>query len=239
MQAQPSSGKTVAFFLTISIFGLFTVVALAMIEPAVHTDYFWRKPLVGVLFSTICIAGVAAAFHPNKCAEKFETQEVAEASPEDRPTNYRITGHHPNCARYGAHTLTVSKHVFCAACSGLALGAFVAVLGMVLYVSGGDVSVEAGKLMLIVGSICVPLGLAQLKLSGGVRLMLNFVFVCGAFLVLIGTDVLIKDTLLDLYIVGLIVVWIMTRIVLSDWDHSRICGLCRQKCGMRRSELVS
>ena len=153
----------------------------------------------------------------------------------DRLPNQQIKGHHPDCGRFSDHTITFSKRVDCAACSGLASGAFLAFLGAVFYFFGGNVSAETGKPMLIAGSILVPLGLAQLKSKGFVRLSLNVAFVCGAFLVLVGVDILARNLTLDLYVIGLIGLWIWTRIILSEWDHARICRSCRQDCGLTKT----
>lgn len=157
----------------------------------------------------------------------------------DRLSDQQIKGHHPDCGRFSDHTITFSKCVVCAACSGLASGAFLAFLGAVFYFFGGNVSAETGKLMLTAGSIFFPLGLAQLKSKGFVRLSLNVAFACGAFLVLAGVDVLARNLMLDLYVIGLIGLWIWTRIILSEWDHVRTCGSCTQNCRLGQSRLVS
>jgi hypothetical protein len=238
MRRKPLSNETLIFFLATSIFGLLTTLTLVTTKPIAYDDYFWRKPLIGSLFSAICIAGIIAAFRPNKCSERFEPEET-QSLELDRLRDQQIKGHHPVCGRFSDHTITFSKRVVCAACSGLALGAFLAFLGAVSYFFGGNVSAETGKPMLTAGNILVPLGLAQLKSKGFVRLSLNVAFVCGAFLVLAGVDVLARNLFFDLFVIGLIGVWIWTRIILSEWDHIRTCASCTQNCRLGQSQLVS
>jgi len=82
----------------------------------------------------------------------------------------------------------------------------------------------------------VALGFAQFKFPGLARLLVNTFFVVGAFFVLLGVDALLQNLLIDLYIISLILLWIMTRILLSQWDHSHICRLCTNECEMRNRE---
>ncbi len=238
MLRKPLSNKTLIFFLATSIFGLLTTLTLVTTKPIAYDDYFWRKPLIGSLFSAICIAGIIAAFRPNKCSERFGPEET-QSLELDRLPDQQKEGHHPDCGKFSDHMIASSKRVVCAACSGLALGAFLAFLGALFYFSGGNVSAETGKPMLIAGSILVPLGLARLKSKGFVRLSLNVAFVCGAFLVLAGVDILARNLFFDLFVIGLIGLWIWTRIILSEWDHTRTCSSCTQDCSLGQSRLVS
>jgi len=57
-------------------------------------------------------------------------------------------------------------------------------------------------------------------------------FVFGAFLVLVGIDALAENLFVDLFLTVLISFWILTRIQLSQWDHSRICRDCKSPCGI-------
>jgi hypothetical protein len=234
MPKELPSNKPIIFLLAASIFGLLTVLALVAANPVVHDDYSWRKPVIGSLFSAICIAGATAAFRPNKCTERFEPEETRKTAIDDQTTDSQIEGHHPDCGCFSAHTIAFSKRVICAACSGLALGAFLAVLVTVVYVFAGSIPAGIGRLLLIVGGVCVLLGFAQLEFKGFLRLALNTVFVCGAYFVLIGADILAGNAVLDLYVIGLIGFWIWTRIALSDWDHRRICSSCSQDCGLKK-----
>ncbi len=227
--------KSLIFLIATSIFGLLTTLALVTTEPVVRDSYFWRKPLIGSVFSAVCIVGIIAAFRPNKCSERFETEETTKTSGNGVLLNHQIKGHHPACQRFSAHTIAFSTHVVCAACTGLALGAFLAILGTAIYIFAGNVPVETGQLMLIAGSVFVLLGFAQLKFKSSVRLALNAAFVAGAYLVLTGVDILVGNVLLDLYVISLIGLWIWTRIWLSEWDHARTCRSCKYKCVLGRS----
>ncbi|NIR87607.1 hypothetical protein GWO13_08650 [Candidatus Bathyarchaeota archaeon] len=121
----------------------------------------------------------------------------------------------------------MKKRTFCIACTGLFLGGLVSLVGTALYFFG-DLRVEQNSLLLVwVGVLGVGSGLFQFKVKRKIiRLFLNFYFVLGAFLVLVGIDELVQSVFLDLFLVSLSVLWLVTRISLSQWDHKRICYTC-------------
>jgi hypothetical protein len=65
------------------------------------------------------------------------------------------------------------------------------------------------------------------KLSTGVtRFFASILFVVGSFLLLVGIDGAVKNTSIDLFFVALSVLWIMTKIALSQRDHQQTCSQC-------------
>jgi uncharacterized membrane protein YfcA len=60
---------------------------------------------------------------------------------------------------------------------------------------------------------------------------MNVFFVLGAFLLLVGTDEIVESLFVDLFLTALILLWISTRIQLSQWDHRKICSNCESPCG--------
>jgi len=85
-------------------------------------------------------------------------------------------------------------------------------------------------LTVLIGVLGVILGFLQLEFRSLVRLALNVFFVLGALLILIGIDALIESLFVDVFLLGIIVFWIFTRIQLSQWDHYRICSKCDMPC---------
>jgi hypothetical protein len=122
----------------------------------------------------------------------------------------------------------------CAACTGLFLGAVIGVLGAVVYFFIG-LDVEQFSFPLVgVGVGLVAMGFAQFKFRSLIRLFLNALFVLGAFCILIGLDAFTRNLLVDFYVISLIILWILTRILLSEWDHSRICRSCTSECKIQK-----
>ena len=66
--------------------------------------------------------------------------------------------------------------MFCAACSGLLIGAIVAMVGAVL-LSLGFFDLETGSLwILVAGEVLMLMGLAQIKMSGYIKMAMNGFF---------------------------------------------------------------
>jgi hypothetical protein len=141
----------------------------------------------------------------------------------------QIKGHHPDCQNYSGNRITVGGRVFCAACSGLLVGAIIALIGTAFYFFVGS-NVAWGSVWLVaLGEIWMLLGLAQIKFAGYVKMILNVVFVAGSFVTLVEADLLGKTLLLDLYVLGLIGFLLWLRILLSEWNNQRTCQMC-QSC---------
>jgi hypothetical protein len=86
----------------------------------------------------------------------------------------------------------------------------------------------------LAGQFGPALGLLQFKFKGGIRLGANALFVLGSCLILIGIDRLVHSVFVDVYLLGLILVWIVTRVTISQWNNYRICFACGFVCGKER-----
>ena len=220
------------FAISVSIFGLFTVLIIGINPPMIYGNFFWRKPLIGSIFSLICVLGIFAALFPKQCSQTFHFRK------ENMNLTYRIhaTSHHPDCGKFSAHVIHVGSHTLCAACTGLFLGAIIALVGTAFYFFNGWNIEEISFTAVLIGTAGIVLGFLQLKFRGLIRLTLNMFFVFGAFLILIGIDELTESLFVDFFIAALIVFWILTRIQLSQWDHWRICNSCQSPCEVREAK---
>jgi hypothetical protein len=224
------------FAIAVSTFGSFATLLLASSPSMGQENISWRKPLVGSVFSLICITGIIATFFPEKCTQTFHPQR-REKEAIDGTGNFALhrasialKGHHPDCGKFSAHTILVDGRLFCAACAGLLLGGIVALIGTGFYFFVDWDLRQVGFWYVLAGQAGVFLGFIQLKFTGCVRLVVNSLFVFGAFLTLVSTDKLVANLFVDLYLIGLIIFWLWTRIIISQWDHQRICSRC-QVCG--------
>jgi hypothetical protein len=227
---------TVLFFTIASGIGLLTVLMFMFHPPATVSDAMLRRPLIGSIFLLICIFGGISALFPKECSRILGSQkERGSVAFHTAPlTEHRIEGHHPDCGEFSAHTIRMHERVMCAACTGLFLGAVIGVLGAVVYFFIG-LDVEQFSFPLVgVGVGLVAIGFAQFKFRSLIRLLLNALFVLGAFCILIGLDAFTRNLLVDFYIISLIILWILTRIFLSEWDHSRICRSCTSECKVQK-----
>lgn len=228
-----------AFFLGVSLFGLSIVATLALYPLPVSENFLLRKPLMGSIFGLICILGMLAVIFPGSCSRiigfKGEGQQaphVFYTAGNSEEKKLTLRGHHPNCENFSTHVIQIGDKTFCAGCTGLLLGGLAACVGALLYFFG-NLHVAQNLSLLWISATGVALGLLQFPLfnipMGSIRLFINAFFAFGAFLILVGIDGIAQNIFVDLFLVVLIVFWLFTRIVLSRWDHERICKLCKVK----------
>ena len=223
MERDKVSTVVVAFLLAVSIVGLALILILVLQPNLEHIQFSFQHSLVGALYSIVCLLGVAAVFYPVRCSGVF--QKIQNLLPQP----VQIKGHHPDCQNYSGNRITVGGRVFCAACSGLLVGAIIALIGAAVYFFVG-LNVALGSVWLVaLGEIGLLLGLAQIKFAGYFKVILNVVFVVGSFVTLVEADVLSKSMLVDLYVLGLIGFLLWLRILLSEWNNRRTCQMC-QSC---------
>jgi hypothetical protein len=215
------------FALSVSIFGLSIVLVIAINPPMIYESFLWRKPLIGAVFSLICILGTFAALFPRQCSKTFHSQKE-NMNLTSHQTH--LSSHHPDCGKFSAHVIRLGSYTLCAACTGLLLGAIMTLVGTAFYFFSGWNVEGVSFLVVLIGIAGVTLGFLQLKFRGFLRLLLNMFFVLGAFLILVGIDELAESLFADFFLIGLIAFWILTRIQLSQWDHWRICNNCESQC---------
>jgi hypothetical protein len=228
---------THTIFLAIStLFFISTsIIILAYYPLKTGFDYPLRKPLIGIMFISICAFGTVAAYFPSKCTwiapSKNSSHDKRGHSGMPAPTDILdFRGHHPTCGRYADHTLAIGNHCLCAACTGLLIGGLIAIILAILYFFERLAIPQPELAAVLIGQILVNLGLAQFKFKSLARLTVNVLFVLGALFSLIGVDQAGNSFALDLYLLAAVIYWILIRIQISNWDHSRTCQQCNMKC---------
>ena len=235
---EPSNYNTMLAFLTgISLFGIVLSSSFVFFFAGFEDDFAFRNLVVGSAFIAVCVLGLVAALFPSSCsavprARKSNTQNgfVSNMHKES------FRAHHPACENYRTHILHVGNRELCATCSGLAVGAVVAVIGACWYFFG-IFSAGMPSVLVLIGAVGVALGLLQSALpefsNGSARFFASVFFVVGAFLMLISVDESLESTFVDLFLVTLSLLWIATKIALSRRDHQRTCSQCSKFCVWR------
>lgn len=225
-----------AFFLGVSLFGLGTMMAMTFYPPPAPDNFLWRKPLVGSVLGLICILGLLAVLFPRACSRKVSCGGGKHVTSSDFITQKRkpaMRGHHPNCKRFSAHVFRVGNRTFCAGCAGLFVGGLMALVGTILYFFLNLNFGQSSILVSWVGAAGVFSGLLLLPLLNipwsSARSFLNAFFAFGSFLVLAAVDETAGNIFVDLFLLVLVVFWLFTRIILSRWNHDRICKSCELK----------
>ncbi len=196
---------------TLSFLGLFFLILLYLGAP-VREIY---HPLILAVFVLFCLGGLGAASYPWYC-------------PGQKSRSGKSTGHHPDCGEFDTHTLQFRGRKYCAGCSGLFLGALVAIGLCTFYYLHGFSSF----LLFWAGVITVFISLLQLNFlkidNAPVKFISNLILVVGSALILLG--ILEFKPNLSLFFLVLIVLWIYTRTTNSAVDHDQICHQCHDAC---------
>jgi hypothetical protein len=214
------------FLVAVLVFGL-VLVPLLLLQPNLQEDQSpFRRPIVGATYSVVCIAGIVAVFYPGKCRMMFQKPNVSPGTIKPSTSAVQFRGHHPDCEKFSGNRIIIRDKVFCAACSGLLIGAIVAMVAVVLF-SLGLFNLGTGNFwVLAAGDVLMLVGLAQIKLRGFIKMGGNALFVVGSCISLVVADLAAQSLLVDAYVIGLIVFMLWFRILLSEWNNKRICLAC-------------
>ena len=80
--------------------------------------------------------------------------------------------------------------------------------------------------VLSAGEVMMLVGLAQIKLRGYIKMVVNALFVVGSCISLVVADLAAQSLLVDAYVLGLITLILWIRILLSEWNNKRVCLSC-------------
>jgi len=230
-------------YIGLSLGGLCLLVVLTA-NPATSRVTFPLQALAtGLIFTLICLLGIPLGVFPSRCARAFhfrarkkEVDTTDSGTAQGAAVAFR--GHHPACNHFAAHVVQIGAVTYCAGCVGLVTGAVISLVGCVAYfflrVSIG----AAGWYVLGIGVGGVVGGVLQYHLfrgcSGVIHCLVNVGFVVGAFLLLVAVNALRSNFALEVYLCALMVFWILTRIALSQREHTRMCAACGiPSCGYR------
>jgi hypothetical protein len=220
------------FLIFVSIFGLSLSIVFVVNPPKSQDDFALRKPAVGSALGVVCVLGIFAVLYPDSCAGilGFKKQDKIVHSYR-RSRALALRGHHPTCEPYSTHVIKIGGKRFCATCSGLLVGAIIVLVGIGLFFFGnlwiGEkpfIPVSAGVAGVMVG-LLYPVAPPRFH-NGFTRFFASVLFVVGAFLILASIEEVAKSLSIDFFFVTLSVLWLATKISLSQWEHQRTCARC-------------
>jgi protein-S-isoprenylcysteine O-methyltransferase Ste14 len=202
---------------------LLVVLGLLAFSPSVPRIIFGAQTVVtGGLFILICAAGLVAAVAPGRL------RGVGHGA-KQKPG---IVGHHPDCPEFSGHVLRVYGRALCAGCTGLAVGAILAILGGFLYFFGGF-WVGDPSIVFYTGVLLVALGVIQHFIDIGSPLFhmaLNVVFVFGALMLTASVREMGTSFYVEAYLLASVLFWVAARVRVSQEEHVRVCSNCPEPC---------
>ena len=234
---------TLLFLIVVSFFGLMLAVVFVVNPPEAQDDYALRKLVVGSALAVVCVLGIFAVLYPASCAGIAGLKGRDKAVHSFHKVRVKVLrGHHATCAPYFTHVIKIGNRVFCASCSGLFVGAVIVLVCIGLFFFLGLKIGEAAFVPVLVGVVGVATALlypvVPVKFQNGfTRFFVGVLLAVGSFLIVAGVEEAAKSISINLFFVALSVLWLATKMSLSQWEHRRICARCSlASCG---AELIA
>ncbi len=227
-----SASYTLLFLIAVSFFGLALAAVLVVYPLAAQDDFALREPVAGSALAVVCVLGIFAVLYPDSCAGIAGFKRQGETVHSFSGSRVKVLrGHHATCKPYVTHVLRIGNRVFCASCSGLLVGAVIVLVCIGLFFFGGLRISEEAFVPVLVGAVGVAAALlypvVPVKLQNGfTRFLVGVLLPVGSFLVLAGVDEAAKSLSVDLFFVVLSVLWLTTKMSLSQWEHRKTCTEC-------------
>jgi hypothetical protein len=213
----------------------FSVLGLAMLPFVLYQSVKFQVNfpqssfLIGSLYSLVNTLGIVAVYYPKKCQNTFSYRKnvaLQENSQLGKCSDVAFEGHHPNCRKFDGNRTKILGVVLCSACTGLFLGAILALIGAALYFFFGTNFPLADIRILLVASVAMLLGMVQFVFRNYLKWIINSLFVVSSLIILVSADSIGRNLFIDLYVLGLIVFLLLTRIMLSEWNNRKTCFEC-------------
>ncbi|NIN69724.1 MAG: hypothetical protein GTO63_34580 [Anaerolineae bacterium] len=188
--------------------------------------------IVGGAFIASCAFGISLAVRPGWTRRLGAG--IGEEAPKDLDHPPGQRGHHPACELFESHTVKWRDRTLCAGCTGLAIGSFVSVPLMGMYVVlQAELPIWALQALLasglaLVGAKYIETLSPWSRASG--RIISNGLLVVGFFLIVMSVLELSGSAVLGVLGVVVSFLFLDTRIQLSRWRHVRTCSECSESC---------
>ena len=223
-------------YLIFSFFAAFFIILFAVFDNSKLSNLdFNDKLLVGFLFIICCIFGISLTFYPG-WYKRIIIKDIKSDKIKISNDKIKRKGHHPDCVRFYNHTIKFKNNTFCAGCFGLAIGFFISISLMILYLFFiNNFSKTFFYILLTIGFIIILILYLEIvinKRNKTVHIALNVFFVLSFFMITVSIFEITNKISYALISILLSFLWLDTRIQLSNRKHRLICANCDKSCKM-------
>ena len=239
MRSKRSSNLLPLIFLGVSFIALWLLPLLIIGVSTGGPTLPWERQIVGTIFMVILLLGTLAGITPTHCSRLMQFRSKLKEPGLHRPSmdnngdEIKVKGHHPTCGQYSTHVIQIGTKTYCTGCTGLVIGALIALVGSGLYFFF-ELPIPGVIVVFWVGILGIAIGLLQhiiyrlLKVNWSVvRISINVFFVVGGFFLLASVVEIASSLVLSMYLLLSIIYWVFTRILMSKREHHLICTGCR------------
>lgn len=193
-----------------------------------------NKIFLASIFIAICFIGIISALRP-KFFKKISNNKKNKHRITTNHDSKKFKGHHPDCPEFKSHTLVLNNKTFCAGCIGLAIGAIVSILSMIIYIFLDIHNLTVFKLLIFLGLIMIGWSFIEIMIAHRnplIHILSNTLLVLSFLIITISIYELTNNLLYGFIIIIFSLTWLETRIQLSNWKHTQICKNCKENCKM-------
>jgi len=227
--------KNVQYYIGLSFIGVFLILFLSYFGPDGSGTIAQReRHIIGGAFIVSCLYGITLAVKPNwrrKLSRSFTSQ--TESSTKRNDTRER-RGHHPDCDNFKEHVIVTKDRTYCSGCLGLAMGSFISIMLMSLYILYPTVlEIIHPWVGIILGLLFILFNYLEIfspARSTGLHLISNVFLIIGFFLIVFGVVQLTTNPFYGLIGIIFSFLWLDVRIQLSNYHHQIICQECEKSC---------
>jgi hypothetical protein len=224
----------VKYYVIFSVTVALLLIILAFFSTSILNSITLNEKIILSLFIIIgCLYGISLAFHPG-CLKK--QKKILKQSNERLKTMRSRRGHHPDCEKFYFHTILINKKTMCTGCLGLSIGCLISIILVVFYlIFNISWSITILYFFIVLGLLLIFFAQIETIITRKFKILhiiTNITFVLGFLFITIGIFEIKGQLIFGFLGIVLSVLWLDTRIHLSNWRHSLICRNCKEKCKM-------
>jgi len=227
----------IIYYILLSIIATFLLLILIYLGSSkTNIIDLYDKLLIGGLFIICCLFGISLALYPGWYKKISKTSKNNLNKKNDKIALRKRKGHHPDCDQFKNHVIRLDSNVLCTGCLGLSIGSISSIFLMLIYVViTSEKTLMVFYLLVFLGLIMIAFNFIEIMFPIRhkiIHIFSNIFIVVGFLLIVIGVFEITGSKTYAIISIIFSVLWLYTRIQLSNRRHSLICSSCNKKCKM-------
>jgi hypothetical protein len=225
------------FYIVLSFIAAILIIVLVHFDTSkTNIINIYDKFLVAGFVIIGCIFGISLAFFPRWYKKSLKSSKKSKYKKDVMVESRRREGHHPDCDEFKNHVIRNNKKVFCTGCLGLAVGALLSIILVIIYLAvNSKITLMVSYFLIYIGLIMIALNLIEIIIPNRhkiIHIFSNILIMIGFLMIVIGVFEITGSKTYAIFGIIFTFLWLYTRIQLSNFRHSMICDKCKEKCKM-------
>jgi hypothetical protein len=225
------------FYILLSIIAALLLLILVYFD-ASKTNIIdpYDRLLIGGIVIIGCLFGISIAFYPGWYKKISKSSKNKLNKKDEKIALRKRKGHHPDCDEFKNHVVRFDSKVLCTGCLGLAIGALSSIILMIIYLAvTSEKTLMINYLLIFLGLILIAFNFIEIMLPNRhkvIHVFSNIFIIVGFLFIVIGVFEITRSKTYAIISIIFSVLWLYTRIQLSNLRHGMICSKCKEKCKM-------